>query len=91
MSEIITEPVDVEFLEKERDYLLSQETISDEDVVYLFGSMREYLRSLMIYSHPQHNEAMTIRNKRCIPRAIDPDQEKKVEHTHEWRLQNVTE
>ncbi len=72
---------ELELIEKENDFLLTkaeeerldvmvQELPSKEQVADRFGSFNEYLKALVKYKHPRHNEAMEIRNLRCLPRDV---------------------
>jgi hypothetical protein len=77
-------------LENEREHLLSKdEPLTDDEVTYLFGTYQHYLKALIQYSHPRHNEAMSIRNKRyrdMTPYIEDNDIEERIDLMKDARL-----
>lgn len=68
MSKINEALIDQKHSDNEQlDYLYQEQQAMDKkEYFYPFATHREYLHALIRYSHPMHNTAMAIRNKRMM-------------------------
>ena len=83
--------VEQEWNEKETERLeaLIQDIPTVAQVTKQFGTFENYLKALAMYHHPRHNEAMKVRNARCVPRYEDPEKAEKfgrIEEDHREAL-----
>lgn len=74
------EHADIEFREKERDYLLNKDTpFMKEDIEQVFGTHRNYVQCLLRKHHPLHEIAMRIRNNRFQHYNSDPERDQYID------------